>query len=310
MEDTSLPKKARTHKGKSHLNSLRPKLIEDPKQCVYINTKSSSEIMRMVLNDLYLLRRDYSKKLNQKEEISNYQQSKNDIEYLCDKNNCGFFTYTTDQKKKSMNIVMGLLFNKVVLDVFEFEVVNYIPISYFKNNEIDSFMKPVLIFQGEIFESDPSYERLKKFFIDYFRLYDVEQTIISELRRVIVFSCDSDKIVKMRCYQVDGAIDEEHLNKIELTEIGPSIDFKERSFDLAGIDQYNKAMRQPKALKEKKEKNIEKNALGEKHGRIHMQKQNLNAMALRKYKKVAKKKKFNKGDNDEKDEEVNIDENK
>ena len=310
MEDTSLPKKAKTHKGKVHLNSLLPKLIEDPKQCVYINTKSSSEIMRMVLNDLYLLRRDYSKKLNQKEEISNYQQSKNDIEYLFDKNNCWFFTYTTDKKKKSMNIVMGLLFNKVVLDVFEFEVVNYIPISYFKNNEIDSFMKPVLIFQGEIFESDPSYERLKKFFIDYFRLYNVEQPIISELRRVIVFSCDSDKIVKMRCYQVDGAIDEEHLNKIDLTEIGPSIDFKERSFDLAGIDQYNKAMRQPKALKEKKEKNIEKNALGEKHGRIHMQKQNLNAMALRKYKKVAKKKKFNKGDNDEKDEEINIDENK
>ena len=81
MEDTSLPKKAKTHKGKMHLNSLLPKLIEDPKQCVYINTKSSSEIMRMVLNDLYLLRRDYSKKLNQKEEISNYQQSKNDIEY-------------------------------------------------------------------------------------------------------------------------------------------------------------------------------------------------------------------------------------
>ena len=74
MEDTSLPKKAKTHKGKVHLNSLLPKLIEDPKQCVYINTKSSSEIMRMVLNDLYLLRRDYSKKLNQKEEISNYQK--------------------------------------------------------------------------------------------------------------------------------------------------------------------------------------------------------------------------------------------
>ena len=76
--------------------------------------------MRMVLNDLYLTRKDYSKKLNQKEEISNLLQSKSDVEYLCDKNNCALFTYTTDQKKKPMNLVMGMLYNKSILDAFEF----------------------------------------------------------------------------------------------------------------------------------------------------------------------------------------------
>ena len=45
MEDIELPKKAKTHKGKVYLNSLLPKLIEDPKQCVFINTKTSSELM-------------------------------------------------------------------------------------------------------------------------------------------------------------------------------------------------------------------------------------------------------------------------
>lgn len=120
MEDTELPKKAKTHKGKVYLNSLLPKLIEDPKQCVFINTKTSSEIMRMLLNDLYLSRKDYSKKLNQKEEIGNLLQSKSDVEYLCDKNNCALFTYTTDQKKKPMNLVMGMLYNKSILDAFEF----------------------------------------------------------------------------------------------------------------------------------------------------------------------------------------------
>ena len=120
MEDIELPKKEKTHKGKVYLNSLLLKLIEDPKQCVFINTKTSSELMRMVLNDLYLTRKDYSKKLNQKEEISNLLQSKSDVEYLCDKNNCALFTYTTDQKKKPMNLVMGMLYNKSILDAFEF----------------------------------------------------------------------------------------------------------------------------------------------------------------------------------------------
>ena len=34
MED----KKPKTHKGKLYLESLLPKLIEGPKQCVFINT--------------------------------------------------------------------------------------------------------------------------------------------------------------------------------------------------------------------------------------------------------------------------------
>ena len=37
MEDIELPKKAKTHKGKVYLNSLLPKLIEDPKQCVCLH---------------------------------------------------------------------------------------------------------------------------------------------------------------------------------------------------------------------------------------------------------------------------------
>ena len=297
MEDTELPKKAKTHKGKVYLNSLLPKLIEDPKQCLFINTKTSSELMRMVLNDLYLTRKDYSKKLNQKEEISNLLQSKSDVEYLCDKNNCALFTYTTDQKKKPMNLVMGLLYNKSLLDAFEFEVVNFIPISYFdKKVEVDSYMKPILLFQGEIFESDPNYERLKKFFIDYFRLYDTDATVISDLRRVIVISCDekTDKVVKLRSYQIKGQINEENISKIDLEEIGPSIDMKERKIELADNDVYGRALKQPKGVRETKEKNIEKNALGEKRGRIHMMKQNLNAMALRKFKRQRMKKKFNK----------------
>ena len=297
MEDIELQKKAKTHKGKVYLKSLLPKLIEDPRQGLFINTNNSSEIMRMILDNLYITRKDYSKKLNRKEMIQNIKENIKDVEYLCDKNNCSLFTFASDQKKKPMNLVMGILYNKQILDYFEFEVVNFIPISYFsKDIEIDSYMKPVLIFQGEIFETDPNYERLKKFFIDYFRLYNVEQTIISELKRVIVISCDynTDKIIKIRSYQVNGNISEMELNTIKLDEIGPSLDLKERDFEVSELEKYSKTLKQPRGVKEVKVKNIEKNALGEKRGIIHMQKQNLNAISLRQFKKISKKKRFGK----------------
>ena len=108
-----------------------------------------------------------------------------------------------------------------------------------------------------------------------------------------MISCDekTDKIVKLRSYQIKGQISEENINKIDLEEIGPSIDMKERKIELAV---YSRALKQPKGVRETKEKNIEKNALGEKRGRIHMMKQNLNAMALRKFERMRMKKRFNK----------------
>ena len=296
MEDIQLEKKAKTHKGKKYLESLLPKLIEDPKQSIFINTQSANEITRLALNEIYLLRKDYSTKLTKKELIHNIAENKLDVQFLCEKNNASLFSFATDTKRNPMSITFGSLFNHEILDYFEFEITNFVPCEYFKAfTQIDTYMKPVLIFQGEIFESNFEFERVKKFFIDFFRLYPVENAVISELRRVIVFTCDNDEqIIKLRCYQVNGNIEEGTFKDVTLEEIGPSFDFKKKHFELANIDLYNKALKQPKAVTGTKEKNIEHNGLGEKRGRLHMQKQNLNAVSLRKFKKIGKKREFGK----------------
>jgi ribosome production factor 2 len=351
MEDKTFLKikSAKTQKGKNYLKNLLPKLIEDPKQCLFINTQNTSEIMRMILNDLYLTRKNYSikkkltplkqkekekeleknKNFNKKNLITNIEESKENILYLTNKNNCNFFTFTHDNKRNPMTITFGLLFNHDFLDVFEFEVTNFIPIEYFKkNNEIEiNFMKPIVIFQGEIFESDFNYERLKNFFFDYFKLFDVNNCVINELKKIVVISCDSkEKIVKIRNYEIKGEISEQNLknfnnnfnnnnnnnnlnnnnnNFLNLIEIGPSIDLKEKKFILADDGVYKNSLKQPKQLKENKEKNIEKNKiLGIKRGRLHIDKQNLNAVSLKKYKKILGKKRFGK-----KGENINNNEN-
>ena len=59
---------------------------------------------------------------------------------------------------------------------------------------------------------------------------------------------------------------------------------KLRKIQLANEDVYKVALRQPKIKDAARKKNIETNALGEKRGRVHMAKQNLNTMALKNYK--------------------------
>ena len=220
------------------------------------------------------------------------------LKYILKKNNSTFFSLSSHNKKHPMDLTLGCLYDHQLLDSFEFEITNFIPMSYFKESlTINSDLKPIIIFQGELFESDFNYDRLKKFFIDYFQLYDKENVIISELRRIIVISIENDeKIVKIRNYQINGDLSNKNsLNKINLVEIGPSFDLKERNFLLADEVLYKKSLKQPRGVKEIKEKNIEKNKiLGEKRGRIHMQKQNLTAVSLKKYKKIMNKDRFDK----------------
>ena len=312
-------RKPKTHKGKLYLESLKPKLIEDPKQCLFINTENSTEIMRMVLHELYLMRKEFSKKLTRKEKIFNIVQNKENVEFLCTKNNTAFFSLSSHNKKHPMDLTIGCLYDHQLLDSFEFEVTNFIPMSYFKESTtINSDLKPIIIFQGELFESDFNYDRLKKFLIDYFQLYDKENIVISEMRRIIVVSIENDeKVVKIRNYQINGDLSNKNsLPKIQLVEIGPSFDLKERKFSLADEVLYKKALKQPKGVKEIKEKNIEKNKiLGEKRGRIHMQKQNLKAVSLKKYKKIMNKDRFDKKKKEARGKGINsknmpIDENK
>merc|ERR1711934_1133566 len=197
-------KKAKTHKGKVFLESKMPKAVEDPKVSVLLNTNNSSELMRMVLNDLHLTRKEYSKKLSKKNNIENIFDKPNDIEYICEKNDTSLFAYTTDTKKKPMNLLMGSTFNYKLMDIFEFEVGSFIPISYFaKEIEVDSYIKPVIIFQGDLFETDFQYERIKKFFLDFFRIKDIDEVVISELRKIMIISAGDDKEIKIRNYQIE-----------------------------------------------------------------------------------------------------------
>jgi len=121
-------------------------------------------------------------------------------------------------------------------------------------------------------------------------LYDIEDVNISELKRVCIISAGENKVIKFRSYQIDK-VDPYLVQKgIELKEVGPSLDLKVRRIKLGSSELYKLACKQPKVLRPHKVKNIETNVLGEKRGRVHVGRQDVNNMALKPYKRILQKK--------------------
>ncbi len=72
--------------------------------------------------------------------------------------------------------------------------------------------------------------------------------------------------------------------------MGPSLDFVLRRTRFASDDLAKTALKQPKELKPKKVKNIEHTPLGDAMGRVHMEKQDISKIQIRKIKGLKKRK--------------------
>jgi ribosome production factor 2 len=287
-------KTAITHKGRLHYEESMPKITEDPKRTVFINTENSSEIMRYVLSEFYTTRKTFSIRLNKKNKVECAFEDTKSVEYFSKKTDASFFLYTTDSKKRPMNLVAGVLFDNKPLDIFEFEVKNFIPKEYMKANlEFEFNSQPIIIFQGELFETDKELERTKKFFLDFYTQDLIEEVNITDLRRVIVFAVDSDKTIKIRNYQTNP-LSEYSLKNINLEETGPSFDLVPRRVKLCDDDEYKSACKQPKLISKEKFKN-KVNSMLDIKGKLYTNKQNLQAASLKRYDRLlSRKRKTNK----------------
>jgi ribosome production factor 2 len=70
--------------------------------------------------------------LGKKNDIKDLFTNTETVEFLCERNDTPLFATVTDTKKRPMNLLMGSLFDNKFLDLFEFEVSNFLPIEYFQ----------------------------------------------------------------------------------------------------------------------------------------------------------------------------------
>uniref|UniRef100_A0A8B9PI48 Ribosome production factor 2 homolog n=1 Tax=Apteryx owenii TaxID=8824 RepID=A0A8B9PI48_APTOW len=267
----------KTKRAKRFLEKREPKLTENTKNAMLIKGGNANLTVTEVLKDIVSLL-----------DICMQPLPKLRLEFFSKKSDCSLFLFGSHNKKRPNNLIIGRMFDYHVLDMIELGIEKFVSLKDVKNSKCPEGTKPMLIFAGDTFDLNEEYRRLKSLLIDFFRGPNVPNIRLAGLEYVLHFTAVDGKIY-MRSYKVLLKKSGCKIPRIELEEMGPSLDLVMRRTHLASDDLYKLSLKQPKALKAKKKKNISHDVFGTAYGRIHMQKQDLGKLQTRKMKGLKKR---------------------
>lgn len=274
--------KPKTQRGKRFLVNRESKIHENTKSVMLIRGGKTSEMVTQALRDINSLKKPNASIFHRKNILRPFEDQTS-LEFFSQKGDSSLMVFGSHSKKRPHNLVFGSFYDHHILDMFELGIDSYLPMSSFKSSKVATGTKPCILFAGEEFESKLEYRRLKTFMTDFWRGEKVSSIRLQGLEHVIQISCVEDKIF-FRSYRVSLKKSGLKIPRVEVEEIGPSFDFTLRRTHLASESLYKECLKKPKAAKPKKVKNIETNALKTKTARIHMQKQDLSSLQIRKMK--------------------------
>lgn len=278
--------KPRTQRGKRFLQNRESKLVENTKTTIFIRGSNANSNVIKAMKNMCSVKRPHSVFFNKKNEVKPFEDQTR-IEFMSKKSDASHFVFGSHSKKRPNNLVFGRTFNGHLLDMFELGVDSFKSLEDFKGPKVPVGTKPMLVFAGEQFEQNKELERLKNYFIDFFKGPVAEAVSLQGLEHVIMFTAVEDKVL-LRSYRVLMKKSGTKLPRVELEEMGPHLDFSLRRTKIASDDLFKTARRQPKQNKVTKKKNVEKTALGSTLGRIHMERQDFGQLQTRKLKGLKK----------------------
>lgn len=274
--------KPKTRKGKRFLEKREPRLIEEGKTTIFIRGQNANQTVLQALKDFSLLKKPKSVFFNKKNDLKPFEDASS-FEFFSDKNDAALFMFGSHNKKRPNNLVLGRMYDYHVLDMYELGMENFKSLNDFKIPKIPTGTKPMLLFSGEMFNTDVEYQRLKNLLIDFFRGPVVGHIRPQGLEHIIMFNCVGGKI-QFRSYKVVMTKSANKAPDVSLEEIGPHVDFVLRRRKLASDDLFKQATKVPEQLKPKKIKNVKRDPLGTTFGRVHMQRQDYSKLKPRKMK--------------------------
>lgn len=272
--------KPKTKRGKRFLENREAKVVENAKKAMFIKGGKTNEPVSKALKELYILKKPFSLMLSKKNILRPFDDT-NTLEYLARKNDHSLFLFGFNSKKRPNSLIMGRLFDNEVTDMFELSMETFKSMEEFKVAKITAGIKPMLIFNGEPFSVDPEFMRLKCLLTDFFRGEQPDRVRLQGLEHVLNFTAIDGKVF-MRSYKTVFRKSGTKIPNIDLEEIGPSFNFVVRRTKLCSDEIYKNSKKHPKELQPRKKKNLSRDAFGSTLGRIHMQKQDLNKLQLRK----------------------------
>lgn len=275
-------RRPKTQRGKRHLERRAPKLVENPKSSLVIRGGHTNETISQVLKDLNQLKLPFSVLMKRRNPFNLFEND-TEIEKFAMKYDSSLFAFGSHSKKRPNNLILGRMYDFHVLDMVEFEVSNFKPIASFKGAKCTAGIKPCLIFAGEPFQTDPTMTRVKNLLTDYFRGETVENLRLQGIELALSFTLIGG-VIQLRAYRILLKKSGTRVPRIEIEEMGPSMDLKLRKSRLASENLFATATKKPKELKKKSVKNVSHDAFGTKLGRIHVGKQDVGRLQTRKLK--------------------------
>lgn len=273
-------RKAKTHKGRLHLERFEPHIIEEPRKLVLLRSSSCKPEVKQLLTDITKIRRPYSLMLHRKREGLDPFSDHEPLEYLCRKNLCALFCFGHSNTKRPARLVAGRVYEDTLLDMYELHVTDYTSLSNFAS-KVQSALgsKPLVLAQGSAFEQSEEMKFLRNYLVDLFSFGSPRSIDVKGIDTVITITAltpdeaqqsaakaewQRNPFVMFRRYRIDQSS-----SGNTLEEIGPRFTLQLERHRLPTKDIWKQAIRVPKQLKEKKVKNVTKTALGETMGRVH-----------------------------------------
>jgi len=285
--------KPKTQRGKRALLKREPKVIENTKQALLLRGATASDKAMKFIKDVHALKKMHSTYFGEKHPLNPFEDP-TPLEEFARKYDTALFGFCSHNKKRPNNVIFGRLYDYHMLDMIEFGLEQFQPLAEFKGSKVSLGVKPLLIFTGDLWHQNDEYGRCKSLLIDFFRGEMVEQVRLGGFEHALCFTAADGKVF-FRSYKIVTQKSGTKTPRVELLEIGPSADLVLRRTKLASADLFKTACRVPVQAKPKKTKNISKNALGTKLGRIHMPRQDFKKLqvkrgrALRPERKTSKK---------------------
>jgi len=278
----------KTKRGRRILAKRDPQVFEGPKSALLMKGCKASREVQSLMRDFHRIRSPLSMLYMRSHEEHPFEDLSK-VTSLCVKHDHGLFVFGSTTKKRPFRIILGRLFHRQLLDMQEFNVVDYKSLDSFarsgSHSGSDAVMgsKPLLVFQGSAFENDERMKRVKSLLLDFFSGPRPSQMLLEGLSHVIVCSAgepggggnlpEQEAPISVRRYAIIFKKASSKLPLVQLEEIGPSFGMTlDRTRD-PDRELWKSSIKVPKAVKPKKVKNVKKDSMARKRGSIHLSKQ-------------------------------------
>ncbi|XP_078446278.1 ribosomal RNA processing Brix domain protein [Wolffia australiana] len=267
-------KTPKTHKAKQALDDRAPKLVENAKKTLILHGTRTSAVLNDVLTQIYRLKKGHAMRYSKRNEnIRPFESGgETSLEFLSLKTDCSLFVFGSHTKKRPNNLVLGRMFDHHIYDLVEVGVENFNAMESFSfDKKIAPQMgsKPFFAFIGEEFQNSEELKHFKEVLLDLFRGEEVEKLNLAGVDRAFVCAAVSSNTVIFTHCAIRLKRSGTTVPRIELVEIGPSMDLVVRRHRLPNPSLLKEAMKTG-PTPHKKPKNVVRDVVHGKLGKIYV----------------------------------------